>query len=132
MHRDTRNFYPQTESFWPERWMAERESTASTPSQTVKHALSDLVHNEGAFLPFSYGPMNCAGKNLAMLELRVVVCAIMRRFSVRPVGGGARSMSGQERDTFDLDAYDAGYRDFFVTARSPVCVELVMRGAPAP
>lgn len=35
-----------------------------------------------AFLPFSLGPMNCAGKSLALLEMRVVISTLVRRFDV--------------------------------------------------
>ena len=76
------------------------------------------MHNEGAFLAFSHGPMNCAGRALAMQELRTVVCALVRRFRVHVPGGG----------TLDLGAYEAAFRDFFVSVRPPLRVALEVRG----
>jgi cytochrome P450 len=65
IHRDPRNFY-SPEAFLPERWF----STDVTAGE----------HNTAAFFPFSYGPANCAGKNLAMMEMRMLLCWVLRRF----------------------------------------------------
>jgi len=32
------------------------------------------------FFPFSYGPRTCAAKNMALIEMRMVICWILRRF----------------------------------------------------
>ncbi|KAH8980271.1 high nitrogen upregulated cytochrome P450 monooxygenase 2 [Lactarius akahatsu] len=50
IQRDSRHFH-SPETFLPERWF----STDSPAGE----------HNPAAFVPFSYGPANCAGKNLA-------------------------------------------------------------------
>ncbi|KAF8265715.1 high nitrogen upregulated cytochrome P450 monooxygenase 2 [Lactarius quietus] len=65
IHRDPRNFHTP-EAFLPERWL----STGSPAGE----------HNTAAFFPFSYGPANCAGKNLALLEMRMLLCWVLRRF----------------------------------------------------
>ena len=41
------------------------------------------MHNAAAFIPFSYGPTSCAGKLLAMQEMRTVICHLMQNFDVR-------------------------------------------------
>ena len=87
-HLDPRNFAPYTAEFWPERWLIasgqlplEDARLPSSPSPGLASYFEDpslyadkslrqkfkFVHNEIAFIPFSYGPMNCAGKGLAML-----------------------------------------------------------------
>ena len=43
----------------------------------------EFKHNEGAFISFSWGPMNCVGKALALLEMRMLACAILQRFRLR-------------------------------------------------
>ncbi|KAH8993805.1 cytochrome P450 [Lactarius hatsudake] len=65
IHRDPRNFHTP-EAFLPERWL----STGAPVGE----------HNTAAFFPFSYGPTICAGKNLALMEVRMVLCWVLRRF----------------------------------------------------
>ena len=117
LQRDARNFVvPDT--YWPERWLiaggratlAEYPIPASTP---FSHA--DFIHNEAAFIPFSYGPMNCVGKSLAWLEMRVVVCAVLQRFRIRAAEG------------WSLDKYEREFCDYFVTTRGDVPVVLERR-----
>ena len=70
MHRDPRNFsHPDT--FWPERWLI-AEGLAAAP------AGEPFVHNPNAFVPFSFGPSNCVGKNLAQVEMRMVICHLLQ------------------------------------------------------
>ncbi|KAH9035423.1 cytochrome P450 [Lactarius hengduanensis] len=67
IHRDPRNFHTVTpEAFLPERWL----STGAPVGE----------HNTAAFFPFSYGPTICVGKNLALMEMRMVLCWVLRRF----------------------------------------------------
>jgi cytochrome P450 len=79
IQRDPRNFSPGADIFWPERWLL-----AEGLLQPKPH---DFVHNPSAFIPFSYGPTNCVGKGLAMQEMRMVVCALIQRCSVRFADG---------------------------------------------
>ncbi len=74
-----------------------------------------FAHNDAAFAPFSHGPMNCVGKNLAMQEMRVVLCAVLQKYKLQPRAG------------WDPRSYAVGYRDFFVTTRPPVPVLLRTR-----
>ena len=75
MHRDERNFsYPHT--YYPDRWLIAAGLQAAPEKEP-------LVHTPAAFLPFSVGPANCVGKGLALLEMRVVVCAVMQRLALR-------------------------------------------------
>ncbi|KAJ7692153.1 cytochrome P450 [Mycena rosella] len=74
MHHDARYFYPDPERFMPERWLADEDDAA-------------FVLNQEAFIPFSTGPANCAGRSLAMLELRMVVAYVMQAFELRFADG---------------------------------------------
>ncbi|RPD68210.1 cytochrome P450 [Lentinus tigrinus ALCF2SS1-7] len=136
LHRDTRNF-THPDAFWPDRWLVASGRIAladalpptsvlapSSPPQPPRPSsdrshtrtpLQDFTHNESAFLPFSHGPMNCAGKNLALLELRMVVCAIMQRFRVTLAEG------------WDVREYERQFKDHFVAARPEVPVVLKAR-----
>ncbi|PIL22998.1 cytochrome P450 [Ganoderma sinense ZZ0214-1] len=86
LHCDARSFvFPDT--FWPERWLVATfpgPSSGSEPApDSDSRARFRFVHNGAAFIPFSHGPMGCAGKGLAMLEMRTVVCALVQRFKIR-------------------------------------------------
>ncbi|KAF8182934.1 cytochrome P450 [Pholiota molesta] len=58
LHRHPAYFSPRTEEFWPERWLIKDDPA--------------IVLDLEAFIPFSFGPANCAGKPLAMQELRYI------------------------------------------------------------
>ncbi|KAL5520950.1 hypothetical protein ACEPAF_2953 [Sanghuangporus sanghuang] len=68
LHRDPRYFSPFPDSFIPERWIEDSNK---------------FTTNTSAFIPFSTGPSNCIGKNLAWLEMRMVVAAIVQKFDIR-------------------------------------------------
>ncbi|KAN0137395.1 Cytochrome P450 [Lactarius tabidus] len=68
IHRDPQNFHTP-EAFIPERWFSNGAPAGE--------------HNASAFFPFGYGRTICAGKNLALMEMRMVLCWTLRclRFS---------------------------------------------------
>ncbi|KAI9441682.1 cytochrome P450 monooxygenase pc-bph [Lactarius indigo] len=65
IHRDVEVWGNDASVFRPERWF-ERDSDAM----------------QRAFNPFSYGPRACVGRNLASLELLVIISSIFRRFDI--------------------------------------------------
>ncbi|KAG7090560.1 hypothetical protein E1B28_009668 [Marasmius oreades] len=98
VHRDSRNFSPFPEEFIPERWLDEGERLKLEPS-IFKNA--EYNHDTQAFLAFSAGPANCVGRKLAMMEMRIVVCMLMKKFEVEFAKG---MMQGRFEDTV-LDYY---------------------------
>lgn len=63
LHRDEENF-EDAEQFCPERFLKN----------------SKLRHNPNAFLPFGTGPRNCVGLRIAMLEIKLCILELIRRF----------------------------------------------------
>nr|BED42936.1 cytochrome P450 monooxygenase [Trametes versicolor] len=110
---DPRNFSPRPSDFWPERWLLAAGRISRADAGLAADA--PFAHNDAAFTPFSHGPMNCVGKNLAMQEMRVVLCGVLQKYELRP------------REGWDPRSYKDGYRDFFVTTRPPVPVLLRTR-----
>ncbi|GJE86759.1 cytochrome P450 [Phanerochaete sordida] len=73
IQRDPRNFsHPSL--FWPDRWLI--------ASGLLSHP-EKIVHNSEALIPFSTGSRNCVGKNLALLEMKMVTCHILQRLEFR-------------------------------------------------
>ncbi|KAE8376666.1 cytochrome P450 [Aspergillus bertholletiae] len=63
--RDERIF-PRANEFIPERW----------------YSLPQLVKDPNATAPFSLGPMNCVGKQLAMANVRVTLATLVMRYNL--------------------------------------------------
>lgn len=68
IHRDPR-YWPNADDFIPERWLL--------PSEDALHPV------QGAWRPFSHGPRNCIGQELALIEMTVVLAMTARQFDVR-------------------------------------------------
>ena len=66
-HRD--DIWPDPLAYKPERFL-------------------DADENEGfKFLPFIQGPRNCLGQYLALLEARVVLCSLVKRYRCEHASG---------------------------------------------
>ncbi|KAL2872693.1 cytochrome P450 [Aspergillus lucknowensis] len=84
--RDERNFARPTE-FLPSRWTTEQH----------------LVKNKAVYIPFNAGRYSCAGKQFAMMELRVVTAELIRRYNVTLAPGMSKeAFYDGLRDTFTL------------------------------
>ncbi|KAH7311626.1 putative benzoate 4-monooxygenase cytochrome P450 [Stachybotrys elegans] len=64
IHHDKDIWGPDADEFRPERW------ENATPRQ------------KNAFLPFSYGPRACVGRNVAEMEMKLIAATWARRYSV--------------------------------------------------
>lgn len=67
MHREPQ-FWPQPDSFIPERWLVSDDD----PLHPIK----------GAWRPFEFGPRNCIGQELALLELKLVMVMTLRELNI--------------------------------------------------
>ncbi|KAL3483753.1 cytochrome P450 monooxygenase [Aspergillus germanicus] len=86
LFRDERVF-AQPQEFLPERWTTRPE----------------LVKEPSAFIPFNAGPYSCVGKQLALMELRLVAAEILTRYDVRLAEGQRANVFLEGcHDTFTL------------------------------
>lgn len=65
--------FPRPDDFLPERWITKSP---------------DLLTKDSLFFPFSLGRDSCVGKPLAIMELRVAIALVLRRFDVRAAERG--------------------------------------------
>ncbi|KAI9446339.1 high nitrogen upregulated cytochrome P450 monooxygenase 2 [Lactarius indigo] len=98
IHRDPRNFHTP-DAFLPERWLSTGSPSAGE-------------HNVAAFFPFSYGPANCAGKNLALMEMRMLLCWVFRRFRFSKAPGVTHA------------EWEGTILDWFVVHQGPLLISL--------
>jgi hypothetical protein len=68
MHRDSK-YWPEPNSFLPERWLV--------------HPGHDMYPFKGAWRPFEYGPRNCIGQTLAMLDIKITLLMTIREFDIK-------------------------------------------------
>ncbi|KAI9871912.1 MAG: hypothetical protein M1830_002299 [Pleopsidium flavum] len=85
LHRHSVTF-PSPDSFSPDRWLDTHNGTDT---------MRDL------FVPFSRGLRNCMGQNLALMELKIVTAAVLKRYTVS-VGKAMRGDEMEMRDHFVL------------------------------
>jgi len=128
LHRDPRYFAPLPDAFWPERWtLAEHNkgdiSSEGRSFENVEIVEADapkpkITHNMVAFIPFSYGPRNCIGMRLAMLEMRIVLSLLVRKFDFAPAPGeGCEGLNRFEETIQDWFAISVGRLNVKVTPR---------------
>ncbi|KAK7042191.1 cytochrome P450 [Favolaschia claudopus] len=106
LHRQPEYFSPSPEQFIPERWLDESQDGTKGEKYIV---------NTNAYIPFSTGPANCAARNLAMLELRMVLASILQRFELRFADG------------YDTQQWEADLKDYFVLQKGRLPVVLIAR-----
>jgi cytochrome P450 len=94
--------YTRCDDFIPERWSSQPE----------------LIKDKEAFAPFSIGPYNCIGKNLAYIELRTLTAQLLDRFEVTLAPGedGSRLL----RETKDHFTTGLAPLDLVFTKRAVV------------
>ena len=72
--------YGDVNVFRPERWI-------SSDDADILNTESEVLKLKRSFHPFSIGPMNCAGQNLAILELQMVIARTVWGMDFRQVQG---------------------------------------------
>jgi cytochrome P450 len=110
IQRSPQHFSPSPNTFWPDRWLPSPECFPSNIS-----AKDPVVMKAMAFIPFSYRFVNCTGKALAMVELRMVVALVVQRIEM------------QFKEGFEFGRWEERFEDYFVLRIGEVPVVLMPR-----
>lgn len=111
------DFYPEPLKFRPERWIV---GEAGSTTESVALA-------ESAFCAFSAGSRGCVGKNMAWMEMRIVVAKTLWKFemkqdSANKLGGGSSNAGPGRREEGQYQTYE-----MFVSNRKGPMVQLKER-----
>ncbi|KIK52994.1 hypothetical protein GYMLUDRAFT_179526, partial [Collybiopsis luxurians FD-317 M1] len=95
LHRDP-HYFSSPNDFIPERWL-------------------EMEHEPVAFIPFSFGPANCAGKGLARREMLMVASLLLQRFhfTLAP--------------EFDQISWVDNLHDYFIVTRIPLWTKIAVK-----
>lgn len=115
-----RALFPAPFEFQPERWMV-GEGAASAESVALA---------ESGFCAFSHGARGCPGKNLAWLEMSIVVAKVIYHFEIRQdasnfLGGGEQGGKMGRNKADQYQTYDA-----FVSLRDGPMLQFKKRESP--
>ena len=85
IHHSKEIWGPDADDFRPERWD------------------SVTTRQKNAFIPFSYGPRACVGRNVAEMEMKLIVATWARRYSVELRQGVMQTREGFLRKPLGLN-----------------------------
>ncbi|KAF2770283.1 benzoate 4-monooxygenase cytochrome-like protein P450 [Teratosphaeria nubilosa] len=115
---NNKDVYPEPFKFRPERWIADENDPKS---------VAQVQQAEAAFCAFSAGSRGCVGKNLAWLEMLLVIAKLVYRFQVKQdpgnnLGGGSPDGRPGRREENQYQLFEA-----FVALRDGPVVQLLPR-----
>lgn len=105
LHRDPA-LWDMPDAFRPDRWLLNGTSDLRRP-------LRD------AWRPFEFGPRNCLGQELAILELKVVLVMVIRTFDVSEAYGEWDRQKGNLAAGADVPRTVAGERAYQIGMQHP-------------
>ncbi|KAM0712458.1 hypothetical protein Q7P37_011554 [Cladosporium fusiforme] len=90
LHRSSKE-WADPHAFNPERFLRPSSHDTTAPTTTTAN---NNNNNNPAYVPFSKGPRNCIGQELAMIESRIILAMTMRSFDFTPAYDELESLDG--------------------------------------
>ena len=81
--------FPNSYEYIPERWIPGSHG----PSFAVTE--ETVEQQRKSFIPFSTGPRNCIGKNMAVMELLITFARLVWLYDIRKVAGDTAGEGGK-------------------------------------
>ncbi|KXS15450.1 cytochrome P450 [Gonapodya prolifera JEL478] len=113
----------RTKEFYPERCLSangnpteeeifqfHEDANTSAKSSAENHGSKDghwgkpVLCNKNAFMPFSLGSSDCAGRNFAWNEMRIICAHLVRRFDLLPAFDTSKEVPGADFITYQISA----------------------------
>ncbi|KAL1844581.1 hypothetical protein VTK73DRAFT_2266 [Phialemonium thermophilum] len=82
IHHSREIWGPDADEFRPERWLETSDASASSTAAGKKTG-GLTARQKNAFIPFSYGPRACVGRNVAEMEMKLIAATWARRYDVQ-------------------------------------------------
>ena len=110
LHHDETHF-PKPWEYVPERWIADEKAGVGA---------EEVARARAAYAPFLIGPMNCIGKNMSYIALKLAVAHLLWRCDIRVAagkgltGGGAEGEEDEGRrrvNEYQMRDWILGFRD---------------------
>ncbi|KAH7103615.1 cytochrome P450 [Auriculariales sp. MPI-PUGE-AT-0066] len=106
LHTSEQHFSPEPLAYHPERWLP------AEGSNNKWHT------NRNAFFPFSFGAQNCVGKNLARIEMVLLLSMLLHSYDMTFA------------QDFDVEEFPSSMHEHIVAEVGPMNIRLTKRSTP--
>jgi cytochrome P450 len=113
LHREER-YFPDPWAYKPERWIVSSSEDRKDGVSAAEVALA-----RSAYAPFLIGPMNCIGKNMSYIALKLAIAHLLWSCDIRIAGGkltgggepGHEDDHRRREDEYQMYDWILGFRD---------------------
>lgn len=93
MHLNPKH-YPRPFEFWPERWLDNTSNNDSFENEPTA-VTQDPALARSAFAAFSTGSHSCVGKELAYMEMTLLLARILFLYDIKPAEDETKKHTGE-------------------------------------
>ncbi|KAF4220072.1 hypothetical protein CNMCM8980_003361 [Aspergillus fumigatiaffinis] len=123
IQRDETVYGESKDEFAPERWLQDDELNMhlSQNKDQDRYREARFAGPPSAWRPFERGPRNCIGQELAMIEARLILASVVRRYDFAKVGLGEIAMDENGQPALNSHGqYETKSKLYNVITPSPV------------
>jgi cytochrome P450 len=86
-HRNPTHF-PDPDDFKPSRWLSGKSDTSSIADNEGRGGTEEM---KKLYMPFTKGMYKCIGQGMAMLNMRLIIATLVRKYDVKLAKGASPS-----------------------------------------